>query len=309
MHDYIAKCETARVLAVSPAEVELLPEAPELYGLLTGAAPSTVAAAQAEVRPEAEELPCLLTGPVSPATARAQDEACVIDAEAKLAKVPQVVLSQPEACEFGLKKIVSADQSAHVVKKLEEDHVESVKSRMEVLASNLGLTSARFLPVESDYYQLELEERVKRVGAGSTDELVKSLIMENTKIGADSASDPRRVRRVLVMVQYGPNAKTNQEKIHKVVKELEASRGLPALGKKQYNFRMLDAEVTQEFTGFGHNAVTPLGLDLPIIVSHRIAALPSDSIYIGGGHVDLKLNISVTDIKDKLGAIIADVTG
>ena len=42
---------------------------------------------------------------------------------------------------------------------------------------------------------------------------------------------------------------------------MESAKGLPVLGKKQYNMRLLEGSACQEMTGCGHNAVTPLGQD------------------------------------------------
>ena len=52
----------------------------------------------------------------------------------------------------------------------------------------------------------------------------------------DDASEPGRVRCVLVIVQYV--AKLHKEKLIKVVQALEAARSLAPLGKKQYNMRL-----------------------------------------------------------------------
>lgn len=49
-------------------------------------------------------------------------------------------------------------------------------------------------------------------------------------------------------------------------------------------------QVSDQLTGFQHNAVSPIGLatDLPIIMSDRVAALQPPVFWLGGGEPDLK---------------------
>eukprot|EP00928_Gymnodinium_smaydae_P073656 TRINITY_DN56819_c0_g1_i2.p1 TRINITY_DN56819_c0_g1~~TRINITY_DN56819_c0_g1_i2.p1 ORF type:complete len:275 (+),score=41.77 TRINITY_DN56819_c0_g1_i2:37-825(+) len=201
--------------------------------------------------------------------------------------------------------IVSVDKVASA----ESESADDAKQKMQGVAQKLGIHSARFLSVEADYYTWSLEQRQNRVEANSVDELCKSVVMENTHIGGgggEAASDPRRVSRILVLVQYV--AKLHRDKLHRAIRDMEVARGIPPLGKRQYNFRLIDAEECQRLTGFGHNAVTPLGLDFPVVMSDRIESLPGGCFWLGGGHKDLKLNLSVSDVKNVLGATVADIT-
>lgn len=168
--------------------------------------------------------------------------------------------------------------------------VQEVQRTMEEKAAALGLASAYFLAVEPGYYEQTLEWRRDRLGATSVEELCKSVVLENTKRGEDA--ELGRIRCVLVLVQYV--AKLNKEKLIRTVQAMEASKGLPALGKKQYNMRLLEGDTCAALTGFQHNAVTPLGLDLPMVLSDKISTLPSGCFWLGGGHVDLKLRWAVS---------------
>jgi prolyl-tRNA editing enzyme YbaK/EbsC (Cys-tRNA(Pro) deacylase) len=58
--------------------------------------------------------------------------------------------------------------------------------------------------------------------------------------------------------------------------------------------RLAPEEVSDALTGFEHNGVSPIGTKtrLPIIFSHRIAALDPDVFWLGAGEVDLKLGMS-----------------
>lgn len=68
------------------------------------------------------------------------------------------------------------------------------------------------------------------------------------------------------------------------------------LSKSKINMRMVAEEQAQAMTGFGHNAVTPIcsAAKLPIIMSHRIAALPGH-FFLGAGEVDLKVGLRADD--------------
>mmetsp|Transcript_37288 Transcript_37288/g.81088 ORF Transcript_37288/g.81088 Transcript_37288/m.81088 type:complete len:290 (-) Transcript_37288:12-881(-) len=195
--------------------------------------------------------------------------------------------------------------SSAPLQELSDDSIQAVEKAMAAKAQDLGLTSAQFKAVDPCYYDQELEWRRDVLGANSVDELCKSVIMENTKLAPDA--EPGRLRCVLVVVQYV--AKLNKERLIKAVQAIEASRNLPALGKKQYNMRLLEGETCAKMTGFEHNAVTPLGLDIPIVLSDKIAELPSGHFWLGGGHVDLKLRLDVKEVTEKLNAVVADVTG
>jgi len=216
----------------------------------------------------------------------------------------------PKQCspaEVPKRECCSATGSDNKITASSESGVDTVMARMQGLASSSGLTSARFLSVEPGYYDQPLEWRCKRLCAGSVDELCKSIVLENTRLDKDS--DPQRVRCVLVIVQYVAKlVHAKHAKLIDAVQQIEASRGLPAMGKKQYSFRLLDGDECASLTGFEYNAVTPLGLDLPMLLSHKIAELPSGSFWMGGGHVDLKLNLGISETVDKLKATVADIT-
>lgn len=57
---------------------------------------------------------------------------------------------------------------------------------------------------------------------------------------------------------------------------------LEQVGKQYYNFRLAPEDVSDSLSGFTHNAVTPVGMSthLPIIMSHKIAALQPDTFWL-----------------------------
>ena len=115
-----------------------------------------------------------------------------------------------------------------------------------------------------------------------------------------------RHRFVLVVTQYN-DASLHKEKMIKAMKDLE---GPNSAGKSQYNMRLASEEDSFRLSGFAHNAVTPLGMKtrLPILMSKKIADLVAQDFWLGGGHTDLKLNISKEEFVRSFGVLVAELT-
>ena len=56
------------------------------------------------------------------------------------------------------------------------------------------------------------------------------------------------------------------------------------IGKQFFNMRLAPEDVSDTLSGYTHNAVTPVGsaTQLPIILSHKIAALVPDFFFLVG---------------------------
>mmetsp|Transcript_14975 Transcript_14975/g.12443 ORF Transcript_14975/g.12443 Transcript_14975/m.12443 type:complete len:137 (-) Transcript_14975:33-443(-) len=135
--------------------------------------------------------------------------------------------------------------------------------------------------------------------------------MENVKLNHLSEEDAsKRLRYVAVVVQYGQ--KLHKEKLGFAVRRIETERmGLPAAGRKAFNMRMVEPEVSQKLSGFTHNAVTCVGMStkMPIIISDRIIDdLPYEDFWLGGGHIDLKLRLCKDEFLSVFNPIVADIT-
>lgn len=80
------------------------------------------------------------------------------------------------------------------------------------------------------------------------------------------------------------------------------------LGRKHFNMRLAAEAESASLTGFGHNAVTPVGMStrLPVLLSHHIAEL--DYFWMGGGEVDLKLGMKTADFIAAYQPIVLDCT-
>ena len=186
--------------------------------------------------------------------------------------------------------------------------------KVEAAAAALGLTGVKFWRVRGDYYDQELAWRRDVLGAATTAQLCKAMIMENTKLvdlTAEAAAAQGRVKYACVVLQYdGP--KLNKEKMTDLVRGME---GKAAVGKKQYNMRMVSEEANLTLSGFEHNAVTPVGMAqrMPIIVSAPLAAF--EEMWLGAGEVDLKLKVNVQQFvaaykkAEGCGAAFGDVVG
>lgn len=189
-----------------------------------------------------------------------------------------------------------------------EGGISETHARVMGLARSLHLSDV-FAVAPDDYYSWELEQRRALLGAASVHHLVKTIVMTNTKAGHDDISDPLFSKHYMVIVQY--TAKLCNESIQKRLRELNVQKKGSSPPKKNWNFRLCDPEESARLTGFGHNAVCPLGsaTKLPIILSHKIAELGKEAyVWFGGGEVNLKWRVSVAEFIDHFNPIVADIT-
>ena len=83
-----------------------------------------------------------------------------------------------------------------------------------------GSTQFKFVRVTGPYYEESLGFRAQRLHADSTDQLCKTMVMENTKV-AEHSSDPRLSQYFLVLVQY--TAAIDAEKLKAFVHKVRMS--------------------------------------------------------------------------------------
>jgi len=178
-----------------------------------------------------------------------------------------------------------------------------VQKRLRNLCNNIPLPSAKFRRAPSDYYDWKLEQRRDYLEAPHIDYLCKTMIMRNTKTTASDCSDRTNSKYYMIVIQY--TAKMKKEKLQKIVRFLRPEK--ERMSKKSVNMRVASPEDGVMLSGYGHNAVTPLGMavDVPMIVSHRVLELPY--IWLGGGEVDVKLRISIPDLCRVFNPIIGDL--
>ncbi len=180
-----------------------------------------------------------------------------------------------------------------------------VQERLRKLCKDVPVPSARFKRAPSDYYNWTLEQRRDLLGAPHIDYLCKTMIMRNTRSKAENCADRTDSKYYMVVIQY--TARMHRDKLNRLVQYLRP-KGPTRMSKKQINLRVASAEEGVTLSGYGHNAVTPLGMavSIPMIVSHRVLKLPY--IWLGGGEVDVKLAMSVPDLCRVFKPIIGDLT-
>jgi hypothetical protein len=168
-----------------------------------------------------------------------------------------------------LQERIEALEKAYYRPECADEQVRRARNDVEI---RHRIYSAVWKWVPSDYYGWDLSQRAQCLGAPSIQHLCKSLLMENTK---------RPGTFVLV---------TN------------------------YDFRIADAADNDRITGYRHNSVTPFGMlsssgcdeVVPIVLAAPIVALKF--FWMGGGHVNLKLGMAVSDFCKALHPIVADIS-
>eukprot|EP00762_Andalucia_godoyi_P000895 ANDGO_03704.mRNA.1 Rho guanine nucleotide exchange factor len=166
----------------------------------------------------------------------------------------------------------------------------------------MGIRSARIKRCPSHYYDMPLSSRKEFLGAPAENYLCKSMIVSNQAIPLDQ---PCPQRYILVVLPY--TAKMNSPSLNRSIR-LEVLKG--ALRKPQVYYSLAPDAESLELSGYIHNAVTPIGMKckIPVIVAKEIADLGPDArIWMGGGEVDLKLQIAVGDLA-KLADFVFDIT-
>eukprot|EP00026_Physarum_polycephalum_P016377 Phypoly_transcript_17266.p1 GENE.Phypoly_transcript_17266~~Phypoly_transcript_17266.p1 ORF type:complete len:223 (+),score=16.97 Phypoly_transcript_17266:127-795(+) len=183
-------------------------------------------------------------------------------------------------------------------------YISDVQKRVAGICEQLGLSSVSFVRAPSDYYEWQLQDRQKYIGAPSTHHLCKSIILENTECTEKDCSDPENSRFYCIIIQY--TARLSSQKLFKYVRTLKQNQ----IPLKNYHFQL--ANDSENLTGFEHNAVCPVGMrtPIPIIISNKILTVDFPKyIWLGGGEVDVKMGINVKELSKMAPHVyFADVT-
>ncbi|GAB4823617.1 hypothetical protein N2152v2_010663 [Parachlorella kessleri] len=176
--------------------------------------------------------------------------------------------------------------------------------RLALELLNRGICNHRFVRCPPEYYSQPLEFRRACLDAHSIQHLCKTIVMENTRAhpSVSDWSNPHNSKYYLVLYA----ARLNAEKLKDYIHKLNAGK----FAKRWFNMRLAPEAVSDELSGFSHNAVSPIGIKtrLPIIMSHRIAELQPDFFFLGGGEVDLKVGFSATDFIAAYEPFVVDCT-
>ena len=179
------------------------------------------------------------------------------------------------------------------------------RARSAVIGANCTSAVWKFVP--SDYYTYDLEKRRQTLGASNSFQLTKSVLFENIKCDATDCSDRTNSRYYLVVVQY--EAEINGKKLASEIRALRPAVK-DRLPPNKFEFRLASSGDNDKLTGYGHNSVTPFGLleDVPVLMASAIRDVKPAFVFMGGGHVDLKLGMAVEDFVQGANAIVADVS-
>ncbi len=181
----------------------------------------------------------------------------------------------------------------------------------------------KFVP--EHYYETSLEERARCLQAPSIHYLCKSLLLENRKATTTCPYDPTNPRFVLVVIQYA--SILDAKKLITTIRQLRTDV-TQRLDVSQFDFRIATESNNETITGYAHNSVTPFGMkcqqrqqkitsdddshatNIPVPIILSASLRPLHWLWLGGGHVHLKLGLSVSDFLHAFrhNLIVADIS-
>ncbi|KAL3598917.1 hypothetical protein D5086_006835 [Populus alba] len=143
------------------------------------------------------------------------------------------------------------------------DGGDTTEARLSTILRSNGVKDFAFKKVSSDYYDWPLESRRDVLGAASIDHLCKSIVLVNTQAPSNitDCSDFNNSKYYIVVVQY--TARFNAETVKNYLYALNDGK----IAKKKFNLRLAPEETSMELTGYGHNAVTCIGMKTNIPVN------------------------------------------
>lgn len=187
------------------------------------------------------------------------------------------------------------------------DGGDTTEARLSTILRSNGVKDFAFKKVSSDYYDWPLESRRDVLGAASIDHLCKSIVLVNTQAPSNitDCSDFNNSKYYIVVVQY--TARFNAETVKNYLYALNDGK----IAKKKFNLRLAPEETSMELTGYGHNAVTCIGMktNIPVILDEAILRLNPDFFWLGGGEIDLKLGIRTSEFIDFAKPFIVSCSG
>jgi prolyl-tRNA editing enzyme YbaK/EbsC (Cys-tRNA(Pro) deacylase) len=122
--------------------------------------------------------------------------------------------------------------------------------------------------------------------------------------------DPTNPQFVLVVIQY--ETALDVKKLTYAVRSLRPAAGNnnTRLPLNEFDFRVASLEDNAQWTGYSHGAVTPFGMlrqaQIPIFLHQDV--VPLHFFWMGGGHVQLKLKMAVTEFLKATKAHVADIS-
>jgi len=176
-------------------------------------------------------------------------------------------------------------------------------ARVERATNHILSVELKWVP--EDYYSRTIGQR-RDLLCCTIPQMLKSVVVENTACTEMGCDDRTNSRFYVVMVQY--EARFNAEKLLRAIRDLrpEESR----LPRRKFNFQFAAEEVASKITGFSKGSVTPFGMSqkIPVVLTNKVVNIHPSYIWMGGGHIHLKLGVAIRDFFMYLNPIVADVT-
>ncbi|CAL5355934.1 unnamed protein product [Camellia sinensis] len=179
------------------------------------------------------------------------------------------------------------------------DAAAATEARLSAILRSNGVRDFSFKRVPFDYYDFSAEARRDILGGYSIDHLCKSIVLVNTQAPSNvtDCSDRNNSKYYIVVVQHFLYLQYTARFSADTVKNFLYSLNNGKIPKKKFNLRLAPEETSLKLTGFGHNAVTCIGMntDIPVILDEAITKLNPDFFWLGGGEVFLKLGIRTSE--------------
>ncbi|KAH8065184.1 DNA primase [Aureococcus anophagefferens] len=156
--------------------------------------------------------------------------------------------------------------------------------------------------VGANYYGKPMRSRAAELGC-DVRQMTKTMLVENKQWRGDDPFARENAKHYLVVVQYA--AAYDAQRMRSA---LSARTGL---SKNQFNFRVADEATMAALSGFEHNAVTPFGMAekrVPVVLASAARDAPGGFIWMGAGHTDLKLGVTVADFLKRFDPLVLDVS-
>lgn len=187
---------------------------------------------------------------------------------------------------------------------------QKLEQALDKLDTSL-VSRIRFRAVRSDYYNWPLIARRNVLSAATSGHLCKTLVMENrgTTVAESPNDTTKPPRWIILVLQY--TTKLNAVTVNKAVRSIRGPDHDP-FPIKWVRVRAAHAEDSERLSGYPTGAVTPFGLKFPeeftVLVSSSIMNLRPKYVWLGAGHVDVKMRVPLDDLITYTNARIGDFT-
>jgi hypothetical protein len=122
------------------------------------------------------------------------------------------------------------------------------------------------------------------------------LLLENRRVTAETEDFVLHPRFVLVVLQYEAELCTDS-----LTRSVRRQRPVgDRLDSSHFDWRVADATDNDVITGYPFNSVTPFGLLRPVPIYLSSSVVDLGYLWMGGGHVHLKLGLSVDEFCTKV---------